>query len=79
MPAPTAQDMLNTYLTAELAILDGKTISFQGRTMGMEDLDKIRAGRQEWEQRVARQGRVTGGQPTFGGRTFSVARFGDAS
>jgi hypothetical protein len=71
--------MLDKYIEAELAILDGKNVSFQGRTMGMEDLDKIRLGRQEWEQRVARGSRVSSGQPTFGGRTFSVARFGGDS
>lgn len=73
----TATEMLSKYLEAEKAILDGKTISFQGRTMGMEDLDKIREGRREWEQRVAQEQRAAAGRPSIGGMSFSVARFGD--
>jgi hypothetical protein len=67
--------MLAKYLEAELAILAGKTITFQGRSMGMEDLDKIRSGRKEWEQRVAQEAGQRTGRPSFGGRPFSVASF----
>lgn len=73
----TATQMLSNYLAAEAAVLEGKTISFQGRTMGMEDLDKITAGRKEWEQRVAAEQRTGSGCRTIGGMAFSVARFGD--
>jgi hypothetical protein len=67
--------MLAKYLEAELAILAGKTITFQGRSMGMEDLDKIRNGRKEWEQRAAQETAQRTGRPSFGGRPFSVASF----
>lgn len=73
----TETEMLAKYLEAERAILEGKQISFQGRTMGMEDLDKVIAGRKEWERRVAGQENASAGRPMIGGRTFSVARFGD--
>lgn len=72
-----ATEMLSKYLAAEAAILDGKQISFQGRTMGMEDLDKVIAGRKEWEQRVAQDSRAGAGRPSLGGMSFGVARFGD--
>jgi hypothetical protein len=45
--------MVMKYLQAEQAILECKQISFQGRAIGMEDLGKVIAGREEWEQRVS--------------------------
>jgi hypothetical protein len=42
----------------------------------MEDLNMIQAGRKEWEQRVNSEAPGAAGARTFGGRTFSVARFG---
>lgn len=71
-----ATNMLAKYLAAEEAILEGKQISFNGRTLGMEDLDKIIAGRKEWEQRVSQEAVKVSGKPTIGGMSFSVARFG---
>lgn len=68
----TATEMLAAYLAAESAILLGKTVSFQGRTVGFENLSEIRNGRAEWERRVATE---QGGGATFGGLSYSVARF----
>lgn len=45
-------EMIDAYLTAEISLLNGKTITFQGETCTSEDLDKIRAGRKEWERRL---------------------------
>jgi hypothetical protein len=42
----------------------------------MEDLNMIQAGRKEWEQRVNSEAAGAAGARTFGGRPFSVARFG---
>jgi hypothetical protein len=67
--------MLAKYLEAEAAVLAGKTITFQGRSMSMENLDQIRAGRKEWEQKVGQQDARTAGRPSFGGMPFSVASF----
>ena len=68
----TASDMLAAYLAAESAILLGKTIAFQGRTVGYENLAEIRKGRAECERRVAVE---RNGGAAFGGMSFSVARF----
>ncbi len=68
-----ATDMLASYLAAEVAVLTGKTVQFNGRTHTHEDLAEIRKGRIEWERRVASE---SGGRgPTMGGLSFSVARF----
>ena len=66
----TAAEMLAAYLAAESAILLGKTVAFQGRTVGYENLAEIRKGRAEWERRAANE--RNGGR---GGLAFSVARF----
>ncbi|MDU9415563.1 primosomal replication protein PriB/PriC domain protein [Pseudomonas sp. zfem005] len=52
-PLETARDMLARYLTAEAEILDGKTVSFGGRTLTMVDLSEIQEGRREWERKVS--------------------------
>ena len=39
--------------TAEMAVLDGKSVTFNGQQMTMENLSEIRQGRQEWERRLA--------------------------
>ena len=48
-----ARSMLQRYLDAELEILDGKSVTFSGRTLTMVDLADIQKGRQEWERKVA--------------------------
>jgi len=68
----TSTDMLAAYLAAESAILLGKTVAFQGRTVGYENLAEIRKGRAEWERRVAAE---RNGGAAFGGMAFSVARY----
>jgi len=73
----TAATMVSEYMKAERAVLAGKTISFQGRSMGMENLEEIRAGRREWEARAAQESRVASCRPSIGGMSFSVASFGD--
>ena len=69
----TATDMLDKYLAAEQAVLDGKTVKFGERLLGMEDLSEIRAGRQEWERKVASE-TAGANPPRIGGIGFSVAR-----
>lgn len=73
----TAASMLSEYLKAEQAVLAGKTITFQGRSMGMENLQEIRAGRREWEARIAQERRVASCRPSIGGMSFSIVSFGD--
>jgi hypothetical protein len=71
----TASEMLAKYLEAEVAVLAGKSITFNGRSMTMENLAEIQKGRREWEQRVNQQAGRTSGRPSFGGMQFSVASF----
>ena len=69
----TATEMLAKYLTAEQAVLEGKTVKFGERLLGMEELSEIRAGRQEWERTVA-SATAGANAPRLGGIGFSVAR-----
>jgi len=69
----TATDMHAKYLAAEQAVLDGKTIKFGERMLGMEDLAEIRKGRQEWERKAASEA-AGANAPRIGGIGFSVAR-----
>ncbi len=48
-----ATDMLAAYQKAETEVLQGRSISFNGRTVTFEDLAEIRKGRAEWVRRVA--------------------------
>lgn len=50
------QEMLDLYIQAEKDVLEGKSVTLRGENMTMEDLDKIRAGRQEWQRRVNQNG-----------------------
>jgi hypothetical protein len=44
--------MVAAYEQAELDVLEGKETQVNGRRFVMEDLDKIRKGRREWERKV---------------------------
>ncbi len=75
MPTP-AETMLEKYLTAEAAVLEGKEVSLGDRKLRMEDLPSIIAGRREWEGKVAQEKRVVCGAPSIGGMSFALANFG---
>jgi hypothetical protein len=70
-----AREMLAAYIEAEKAILLGKEtrLSSAGldRSLKMEDLNRVQAGRAEWEKKVARL--EAGSVPTFGGARFRLA------
>ena len=78
MAAPTAQEMLDKYLQAEQALLDGKRVRFSDgqndRWLESEDLEWIQKGRREWQAIVDRAASRSAGLPTFGGLGYSVAR-----
>lgn len=67
--AVTAKQMVERYLDAEMALLEGKTVQFGGRTLTMENLGQIRDGRKEWERRAALESHADHG----GGRGYSLA------
>lgn len=72
----TATDMLAKYLAAEVAILEGKEVRLGDRSLKTEDLDKVVAGRREWERRVALEGPPGApASPTFAGVGFALANF----
>jgi hypothetical protein len=61
------QEMLALYIQAEKDVLAGKSITFRGETMNLEDLDAIREGRKEWERKVSEASRSR--------RPFSLSSF----
>ncbi|QJD58191.1 primosomal replication protein PriB/PriC domain protein [Pseudomonas sp. gcc21] len=71
MAMTQAQQMLNKYIEAEMAVLEGRSVTFGGRTLTMADLNQIRDGQQEWERRVASETAATKGG-RFG---YSLATF----
>jgi hypothetical protein len=69
-----ASTMLAAYMQAETDVLLGKEARLGDRVFRSEDLAEIRAGRQEWERRVAGERDRASGASTLGGLRFSVAR-----
>jgi hypothetical protein len=65
----TATEMLAAYLAAESKVLSGKVAKIGDRSFQLEDLPAIRAGRAEWEGRVAAEAGGAGAQ-SIGGRPF---------
>ena len=65
------QDMVRRYTEAEMAILEGKSITFNGQQMTMENLSEIRKGRQEWERKETTAIAAATGK----GGSFKLARF----
>lgn len=47
-----ASDMVDLYVAAEQAVLQGKTFVKGDRTWTSENLPEIRAGRREWERKL---------------------------
>ena len=43
------ESIIQRYTDAEIAVLNGKSITFNGQQMTLENLSEIRKGRQEWE------------------------------
>lgn len=78
MATPTPAAMLASYLEAELALLQGKTVRFNDgaidRMVTMEDLEWVQKGRREWQAKVDAATMRARGLPTIGGLGFSVAR-----
>lgn len=44
--------MIQLYIEAEKNVLAGKSITFNGQQMSMENLSDIIEGRKEWERRL---------------------------
>lgn len=70
MTKSAIENMIQRYTAAEIAVLDGKSITFNGQQMTMENLSDIRKGRQEWERRLKSFNNQRRGRPAF-----KLARF----
>ncbi|EFM95286.1 MULTISPECIES: hypothetical protein [Actinobacillus] len=70
-PIENAQAMVEAYTKAEMDVLQGKTVTFNGRSVSRENLSEIRKGREYWEERLAK----LKARRVRGGVTFKVARF----
>lgn len=69
--AVTAKQMVERYIEAEMAVLEGRSVTFNGRTLTMADLSQIREGRKEWERRAVLEVQSRRG----GGQGYSLAEF----
>jgi hypothetical protein len=57
-----ATDMLTAYQDAEHKVLLGQAVRFGDRQLTRADLAEIRAGRREWEAKVANEVAVASGR-----------------
>ena len=64
------KEMLDGYIKAELEILQGKSVTFNGQSMTMENLSEIRKGRESWERRYSQAIAAQRGS-----RGYKLARF----
>lgn len=64
------ETMIQLYASAEKAVLEGKSITFNGQQMTLENLSEIRKGRQEWERRLSGVLSQRSGRPAY-----KLARF----
>jgi len=68
----TSQEMLDLYISAEKAVLKGKTVTFGERSLGRENLSEIIKGRQEWQARVnSEKARTQGGNSLYSTADFT--------
>lgn len=68
----TSQEMLDFYVAAEVAVLQGQRFRFGERDLTRADLAEIRAGRREWQRAVnaeTRSGSARFATADFGGTT----------
>ena len=62
MALKTDAEMLQFYQDAEIAVLEGKTVSYRDQSFSLEDLETIVKCKQIYERRVRQ-----------GGKTYSLA------
>ena len=70
MSTEEAREMIQRYREAEMAVLEGKSVTFDGQQRAVERRSQIGAGRQEWERRLAAMVSRRRGKPGF-----KLARF----
>ncbi len=70
--AQTSQEMLDFYISAEVAVLQGQSVRFGERQLTRADLKEIREGRREWQAIVTaalNRGSARYATANFGGVT----------
>ncbi|EED1928286.1 hypothetical protein DZK85_004860 [Escherichia coli] len=65
MSIDDVRNMIQRYRDAEMAVLEGKSVTFNGQQLTLESLSQIRAGRQEWERRLTAMENRRWGSPGF--------------
>ena len=65
MSIEDVRNMIQRYRDAEMAVLEGKSVTFNGQQLTLESLSQIRAGRQEWERRLTAMANRRRGSPWF--------------
>ena len=61
-----ANDMVDLYVAAEKAVLKGQSYTINNRSLDRADLEEIRKGRKEWEQKLAaEQSKDSGGNSRY--------------
>lgn len=70
MSIDDVRNMIQRYRDAEMAVLEGKSVTFNGQQLTLESLSQIRDGRQEWERRLTAMVNRRRGEPGF-----KLARF----
>lgn len=66
----TAQEMLDFYIDAEVAVLFGQTVRVGDRQLTRADLAEIRSGRKEWQVAVLRSSTAAGRQARWANADF---------
>lgn len=64
------ENMIQLYIDAEKAVLQGKSVTFNGQSMTMVDLGEITKARERWERRLVRYIAGKRGRPEY-----KLARF----
>ncbi|WP_413529767.1 hypothetical protein [Rahnella inusitata] len=59
------EDMIQQYMTAERAVLQGKSITLGVQSMTMENLSEIQKGRNYWERRLSTLLSAQRGRPQY--------------
>ena len=54
----TASEMLDKYIAAEAAILEGQSVRFGDRILTRANLIEVQQGRRDWERRVDAEARI---------------------
>lgn len=71
----TAAEMLEKYITAETSILEGQSVTFNGRSYSMANLKEVQDGRKYWQKKVDMETASANKVRSANGTRFSVARF----